>query len=123
MYYENFQKLCESRDVKPSTVSRATGISTATLTSWKQGKYTPKTDKLQLIADYFGVTLELLMTGETNDGYYFDDETAQTAQAIFENKELRLLFDDARDAKPEDLQAVHSMLLALKRKEEYNGND
>ena len=27
-----------------------------------------------------------------------------------------MLFDTARDAEPEDLQAVHHMLLALKRK-------
>lgn len=58
MYYENFQKLCEERGVKPGTVSRATGVSTATLTSWKQGKYTPKQDKLQKLADYFNVPLE-----------------------------------------------------------------
>jgi hypothetical protein len=39
------------------------------------------------------------------------------AQSIFESKELRMLFDAAQDANPEDLQTVHSMLLALKRKE------
>jgi len=117
MYYENFQKLCEAKNVKPGTVSRATGISTATLTSWKQGKYTPKTDKLQLIADFFGVTLGCLTNGENSEGYYFDDETAKAAQEMFENKELKLLFDDARDASPEDIRTVHNMLLALKRKE------
>ena len=53
MYYENFRKLCELNNVKLGTVSRETGISTATLTSWKQGKYTPKQDKLQKIADFF----------------------------------------------------------------------
>ena len=45
------------------------------------------------------------------------------AQDIFENKELRMLFDTARDAEPEDLQAVHNMLLALKRKERGNIDD
>ncbi len=64
MYYENFEKLCNIKNVKPGTVSKATGISTATLTSWKQGKYTPKQDKLQLIADFFGVTVDYLMTGK-----------------------------------------------------------
>lgn len=64
MYYENFEKLCISRGIRPGTVSKGTGISTATLTSWKQGKYTPKQDKLQKIADYFGVTVDYLMTGE-----------------------------------------------------------
>ena len=61
MYYENFEKLCISRGIRPGTVSKGTGISTATLTSWKQGKYTPKQDKLQKIADYFGVTVGYLL--------------------------------------------------------------
>ena len=121
MYYENFQKLCELNNVKPGTVSRETGISTATLTSWKQGKYTPKQDKLQRIADFFNVTLEFLMTGENAEGYYFDEETARAAQDMLENKELKLLFHDARDASPEDIRTVHNMLLALKRKE--NGDN
>ena len=123
MYYENFDRLCQLNNVRTGTVSKATGRSTATLTSWKQGKYTPKQDKLQLIADYFNVSLEYLMTGEEKEGgemYYLNEETATMAQSIFENKELRLLFDAARDASPEDLETVHSMLLALKRKERGN---
>jgi repressor LexA len=60
MYYENFQKLCEERGVKPGTVSKATKVSTATLTAWKQNKYTPKQDKLQKIADYFQVPLSVI---------------------------------------------------------------
>lgn len=123
MYYENFQKLCKEKGIKPSTVSKETGISTATLTSWKQGKYTPKQDKLQKIADFFGVSLEVLMTGKDQNGYYFDQETAEVAQSLFENKELRILFDAARNASPEDIKTAADVLLALKRKEEYNGND
>lgn len=63
------------------------------------------------------------MTGKENESdakYYLNEETAAIAQDIFENKELRLLFDAARDADPEDLEAVHTMLLALKRKERGN---
>ena len=63
MYYENFDQLCHANNVKPGRVSRETGISTATLTSWKQGKYTPKQDKLQKIADFFGVPLGVI-TGD-----------------------------------------------------------
>lgn len=50
------------------------------------------------------------MTGkEKEDGprYYINDETAAIAQDIFENKELRLLFDAARDAEPEDTRGLH----------------
>ena len=38
-------------------VAKATGIATATLTEWKKGTYTPKVDKLQAIAKYFGVSV------------------------------------------------------------------
>lgn len=60
MYYENFARLCELSDVKPSQVSKATGISTATLSSWKKGLYTPKNDKLQKIANFFQVPIEYI---------------------------------------------------------------
>lgn len=72
MYYETFKGLCEERGVRPSDVSKATGISTATLTNWKQGKYTPKEDKMKLIADYFGVTTKYLRTGKQSDRFPFD---------------------------------------------------
>ena len=57
MYYEKFEKLLKTHNAKPSQVAKATGISTSTLSSWKNGHYTPKNDKLQLIADYFQVPL------------------------------------------------------------------
>lgn len=61
MYYETFRLLCEKRGIKPSDVSKATGISTATLTNWKQGKYTPKYNKLKVIANYFDIPVSELM--------------------------------------------------------------
>lgn len=67
MYYENFEFLCKRDGVKPGNVSKATGISTATLTSWKQGKYTPKQDKLQLIADFFKVPIDFIFTGKESE--------------------------------------------------------
>lgn len=121
--YEIFSKLMKANGCTAYQVSKATGIAQSTLSDWKSGKSIPKADKIQKIADYFGVSAEYLMTGkEKEDGprYYINDETAAIAQDIFENKELRLLFDAARDAEPEDLETVHSMLLALKRKERGN---
>lgn len=60
---------------------------------------------------------------EQKAGYYLNEETAKAAQEIFENRELKMLFDAARDADPQDLMALHSMALALKRKERGNDDD
>jgi len=120
--YEIFSQLLQKFGVTAYKVSKATGISQSSLSDWKLGKVTPKTENMKKIADYFDVSVEYLMTGEEKEGgetYYLNEETSKMAQDIFENKELRLLFDTARDAEPEDLKAVHTMLLALKRKEQH----
>lgn len=123
--YEIFSKLIQERSITPYKVSKDTGVSQSTLSDWKRGVSTPKQDKLQKIADYLGVSIDYLMTGEEKDGdrYYLNDETAQVAQEIFENKELRALFDVQKDMEPEDLKALHQMALALKRKERGNSDD
>lgn len=120
--YEIFEQLLQKYGVSTYKVAKETGIAQSVFSSWKTGISTPKQDKLKKIADYFNVSVEYLMTGEEKEGgekYYLNEETSKMAQDIFENKELRLLFDAARDAEPEDLKAIHSMLLALKRKEQH----
>lgn len=117
--YEIYCNLRDSKGVRDSDVAKATSIPPSTFTDWKKGKSSPKREKLQKIADYFGVTVDYLQTGEMTEGYYLDSQTAKIAQEIVENKELALLFDAARDASPEDLQTTHQMLLALKRKERH----
>lgn len=62
--YEIFEKLLIERGVTAYRVSLETGISTATLTDWKKGRSTPKVDKLQKIAAYFGVTVDTLLGKE-----------------------------------------------------------
>jgi transcriptional regulator with XRE-family HTH domain len=59
--YNIFEELLKEHDVTPYRVAKETGVTTATFTSWKQGKYTPKQDKLQKIADYFDVSVEYLL--------------------------------------------------------------
>lgn len=121
--YTVFEKLVKEKGIRVSDVSKATGIPRSAFSDWKQGRYTPKADKLQKIADYFGVSVKYLMTGEQPQGYYFDEETARMAQELFENKDLRVLFSAARTAKAEDLKTTYDMLMALKRKEGYDGDD
>ena len=124
--YEIFAKLLSEKGLKAADVTRATGIKSPVFSEWKKGKSRPNSDKMLKIANFLGVSVEYLMTGkesERNEHYYLNDETAKVAQEIFENKELRALFDATRDADPEDLRALHNMALALKRKERGSDDD
>lgn len=65
--YEIFSELLQKYGVTPYKVSKETGVSQSTLSDWKRGISTPKPDKLQKIADYFGVSLTYLLTGNTTE--------------------------------------------------------
>lgn len=62
--YKRYAELRDERHVTDYEVAKNTGVSTSTLTNWKYGRYTPKVNKLRLIADYFGVPLERLLEDE-----------------------------------------------------------
>lgn len=119
--YEKFEELLKKNNVTAYRVAKETGVTTATLTSWKQGKYTPKREKLQKIADYFGVGVEYF-TGEepteesSTQGYYIDEETARTAQEIYNND--KILFDVYNTVDKERLVDFAKKLAELRKLEE-----
>lgn len=61
--YEIFAKLMKAKGCTAYQVAKETGIVQSTLSDWKNGKSVPKAEKIQKIADYFGVSAEYLMTG------------------------------------------------------------
>ena len=62
--YSKYADLRDQRKLTDYRVAKDTGISTSTLTNWKHGRYMPKANKLKILADYFGVSLETLLYGE-----------------------------------------------------------
>lgn len=65
--YEIFIQLLQEYGVTPYKISKETGISQTTLSNWKSGRSVPKVESMQKIADFFGVTLEYLLTGKENE--------------------------------------------------------
>jgi transcriptional regulator with XRE-family HTH domain len=59
--YEIFEKLLKIKGVTPYKVSVETKVPQSTLSDWKRGRSIPKIDKLQILADYFGVSVDYLM--------------------------------------------------------------
>ena len=115
--YDRIKTLCKQKGVTVTGTEKELGFARGSLCKVETNK--PSVEKVQKLADFFGVTVEYLTTGEENEekGYYINPETAELAQTLFENKDLRVLFDAAKDATPEDLQTTYNMLMALKKKE------
>lgn len=120
IFATNLSHYLELNGKTQKEVADAIGVSPQTFNTWIQGIALPRMGKVQKLADYFGIGKSDLIdikSKSTDDSYYTNPETAKIAQEIYENKDLSLLFDAAKDATPEDLQTVHTMLMALKKKE------
>lgn len=87
--YEVFEQLLQKYDITPYKVAKEAGVTQTALSNWKLGKSTPTTQTLQKIADYFGVTIDYLMTGKEE----------------LEKKETTLTPKDERDIK-KDLDSI-----------------
>lgn len=110
---QNIIKYMERDNVKATDVCKTLGFKQNTFSDWVNAKTYPRIDAIEKLANYFHISKAELVE-DINKGYYQDITTASLAQEIFESKEMRLLFDAAKDSKPEDLQMAADLLLRLK---------
>lgn len=118
------KKLRKDRHLSQAKVAEALNVSVSLIGLYENGVRRPSIQMLEDISDFFNVSMDYL-TGKDTEGstYYINPETAHMAQEIYDNKELKLLFDAARTASPQDLKATHDILLALKRREVGNPDE
>lgn len=120
LFSKNLRFYLNKYDMTQSELAKRLGVSTQSVTNWCKGAKSPRMDKVDAMCEIFHCRRSNLMEDKSEsqeESYYTNPETAKIAQEIYENKDLSLLFDAAKDATPEDLQTVHTMLMALKKKE------
>ena len=126
--YEIYCKIRDAAGCKDADVSKATGISKSTFSDWKSGRSKPKQEKLQKIADYFGVSVDDLMKGknssnikvvdENNNIVVLDDEALELIDSLRSNPEMRMLFSVSKKATKEDIIKAVKIIEALKDENE-----
>jgi transcriptional regulator with XRE-family HTH domain len=90
---------------------RDLGLSSATVSSWCNGKKLPRMGKIQMLADYFGIEKsDLLEEKDDSETYYIDEETRELADFLHKNPDYKVLFDASRKVKPEDIEFVKEMI-------------
>lgn len=86
--YEVLERLMKEKGLKASDVAKATGIPSSVFTDWRKGRYTPKADKLYILAKFFGVPMEVFFepTYEKIKDDFQDALAEEKAKAFTENK-------------------------------------
>lgn len=122
--YDIFEKLCELNNVTPYRVCKDTGITTATISNWKAGRYVPKQDKMKKLADYFGVTVEYLTYGDSETSNVVlntDRDIASDLNDIIKdvkNQKGRPVYYDGIELDEKSKEIAANFLMALKQQME-----
>lgn len=119
---KNIQYYMDKYDKTRQEMCEALGVKYTTFTDWVKGNSYPRIDKIELIANYFGISKADLVEDhndmqQAKEPYYLNEETREIAQEVFENPELRSLFHVARDIPPERLKAHIEFMKNLKDQE------
>ena len=61
MILENIRRLCSEKPVSIAKLERETGIGNGTINRWD--KVSPSIDNVQKVANYFGVSVDALISG------------------------------------------------------------
>ena len=99
------KSICRERHIPISRLERECGFSNGYIAGLKKGTFPAQ--RLQIIAEYLGVSMKYLMgekdvqnIGQQKE-YYENAETARLAQEMFEDMDMRMLFDMKKKMTPE----------------------
>lgn len=105
MFWSILIELCNQRNMKPNQVGKQLGISSASFTKWKNGSI-PTVDALIKLSQYFNVSIDYLVYGETPatidaqptpkpDGVYITDRNEklliENYRALHYAKQIQIL--------------------------------
>jgi transcriptional regulator with XRE-family HTH domain len=94
-----------SRGMSKAQFYEESGISSATLSQWRTGKYEPTADKLQKIEKCLKIDLS---------DYEKSDDTDELKEMLRDRQDLRILLHSAKDVPASSIYALISQIEKLK---------
>ena len=122
-FIERLDLLLKDRKISKMQFLKDTGYSKNAYSEWKSGVTKSYMNKIDTIADYFGVSVDYLI-GRTDDpapatdaidSEFSDMELSDILDALKNRDEMRMLFSLTKDATKEDVLQAVKIIEALKK--------
>ena len=106
---DKIKELCSQRGISIAQLEKDLGFSNKSLFAWKDTN--PGIDRVKKVADYFGVSIDYLVSDEDEE----ESEVDRAKQRLFdENPGFRILFDATEGCPEEELYRAAAIVRALK---------
>lgn len=112
--------LLEDGNINQSELADMLGVDESTVGKWILRKSLPRMGIIEKLSSIFNRPKSYFLDeNEYRKGYYLDPSAAKMAQELYDNPEMRILFDAAKNVSPDDLKFVAEMMLRMKKKENH----
>ena len=108
--YDRIESLRKSKGLSQGKLEKQLGFSNGSISKWKNS--TPKVERLQKLADFFGVSVEYLMTGKEEDKKEKDNsvidikDELERMRDLLKNRTRHPIYYDGEKLDDESLDAI-----------------
>lgn len=118
IFSQKLRALLKENKINQTELANMLKVSESTVGKWLLKKALPRMGIIEKLSVIFNCPKSYLLEEEEDRrSYYLDSETAKMAQEIYENPDMRILFDAAKDVKADDLKFVADMVSRMRKKE------
>jgi len=115
IFAKNFNYYLIIKGKTQNDIVRDLQITASTVSDWANAKKYPRVDKMQKLADYFGI-LKSDLTEEHAEAQMTDDiELQEYLEELKNRPEMRMLFSVSKNATKEDVEQAVKIIEALKK--------
>lgn len=116
IFAKRLSTLLTNSDMTQSDLASMLGVSESTVGKWLLKKAFPRMSIIEKLSVIFNRPKAYFYDDqEDRQTYYLNPETAQLAQEIHDNPDLRILMDASRKLSPEDIRFVVDLVTRMKK--------
>jgi transcriptional regulator with XRE-family HTH domain len=123
IFLNRLSYLMDQNKINQVELSNILGLDRSTVNKWFTRYTMPRAGIIEKICEYFGVEKSFLFSEKPPLGkrvYYFDEATAEDAQYIHDNPDLKVVFNSLRKMKPESIKTIKDFIEFTKAKERHD---
>ena len=116
VFSENLLYYLAKHGESQKAIAAVAKVSQGTITDWLKRRSYPRMNKIQLLAEHWGINMSDLVEKHSIDNkYYLQKEAKMIADELVRNPDTLVLFQNYKKLSPENRAIVKSMINSLAR--------
>lgn len=117
VFAKNLKYYIELNGVRKIECARIAKVSSGTISDWLAERTYPRMDKIQRLADFFGIEKsDLIEEHSLENQYYISRSATNLFNELMEDSDAVAIYQDIKELSPQDREIVKSLIKNLRER-------